>query len=152
MDKRLRGLLAGLAATGPMTAVMAAGRAAGWLGTPPPEEISGRLAARIDVRDEFSPPTFDVAWFANHLAFGAFCGALYASLRGVLTPASPVAGIEFGFAVWAVSYGGVMPALGLYPSPRRDEPSRIAVMLVAHVVYGVALAESYRLSAERRSS
>ncbi|MEA2531350.1 MAG: hypothetical protein QOG89_2994, partial [Thermomicrobiales bacterium] len=36
MTKQLRGLLAGVAATVPMTGVIAVGRAVGWLGTPPP--------------------------------------------------------------------------------------------------------------------
>ena len=29
-----------------------------------------------------------------------------------------------------------MPALGLYPWPKEDRPSRVAVMIAAHFVYG----------------
>lgn len=147
MDKRLGGLLAGVAATLPMTAVIAAGRAAGWLGTPPPEEITANAAARGKVGDELSPPAFDVAWFAAHLGYGGLCGAVYSSLRSHLPASDLAAGLAYGLAVWAVSYGGLVPALGLYPSPRRDLPSRIAVMIAAHAVFGVSLAEAHRLLA-----
>jgi putative membrane protein len=147
MDDRVRGLLAGIAATVPMTAVIAAGRAAGWLGSPPPKQISARLAERGDVDDDLSPPAFDAAWFAAHFGFGGLCGAVYSSLRSFLPAAPPAAGLGYGLAVWTVSYGLLLPALGLYPSPRHDRPSRLAVMIAAHAVFGIALAEADRLLA-----
>ncbi len=144
MNDHLRGFLAGVAATVPMTGVIAGGRAAGWLGTPPPEQITGAAAARVEVRDDLPPPAFDATWVAAHLAYGGLCGAIYPSARGFFPSPTSVAGVSFGLAVWVVSYGGLMPVLRLYPSPRRDRSSRAAVMIAAHAVFGVALAETHR--------
>jgi putative membrane protein len=110
---------------------------------PPPEQITATFAARDDI-DDLPSPAFDATRFAALLAYGGLCSAVYSSL---LPSAPPVAGLGDGMAVWTVSYGGLLPALDLYPSPRRDRPSRTAVMLAAHAVFGVALAESFRLLA-----
>jgi hypothetical protein len=44
-----------------------------------------------------------------------------------------------GLAVWAVSYQGWIPALGILPKASEDRPARPAVMVTAHVVYGAVL-------------
>jgi hypothetical protein len=148
MTKQLHGLLAGVAATVPMTGVIAVGRAVGWLGTPPPEQITAAAAALADVDDDLPPPVFDATWVAAHLAYGGLCGAIYPSLRALLPSSIPAAGLAYGLAVWGASYVGLMPALRLYPSPWRDRPSRTAVMVAAHAVFGIALAEAHRLLPE----
>jgi hypothetical protein len=43
-----------------------------------------------------------------------------------------------------------MPALGLYPWPEDDTKSRLGVMMLAHVVFGVSLAEVEPRLAHRR--
>jgi uncharacterized membrane protein YagU involved in acid resistance len=48
--------------------------------------------------------------------------------------------LAYGLAVWGVSYINLMPNLRLYPPVRDDRLSRTAVMIAAHVVYGVSLA------------
>jgi hypothetical protein len=149
MDGLMLGGLAGLAATLPMTAVIAGGRAAGWLYTPPPAQIAGTAAAKAGVRPEPAEPAFTVGWLAAHFGYGAACGALYAALRPLLPPADPVAGLGYGLAVWAVSYPGLMPGLGLYPPPPADRRSRTAVMLAAHAIFGLALAAADRQVARR---
>src|SRR5687768_3494177 len=65
-----------------------------------------------------------------HLGFGAAAGAL----RAALAPRS--SGVAFGLGVWAASYAGWAPALGLMPPPTRDRPGRPATMIIAHVIYG----------------
>jgi hypothetical protein len=41
--------------------------------------------------------------------------------------------------VWFQAYVGVLPELGLYPSPTEDNTSRQVVMAAAHVVYGATV-------------
>ena len=45
----------------------------------------------------------------------------------------------FGIAVWAVSYAGWVPKLGLMQPPSRDRPGRPTAMILAHLVYGATL-------------
>ena len=47
--------------------------------------------------------------------------------------------MAFGLGVWAVSYLGWIPALGLLPPPYRDNPRRAWTTLTAHLVYGAVL-------------
>ncbi len=85
------------------------------------------------------------------VAYGAVSGVVFRSVRRWLPDSSVLAGVLFGGAVWAVSYVGVMPSLGLYPWPREDRPSRVAVMIGAHLVYGgVAAAPDERLASPER--
>ena len=139
VNRLVRGALAGVVATVPMSLVVAAGSAAGPLRDPPPEQISATAAWKAGLRDDLTGASFSVAWMAGHLAYGGACGALYGALRPALPEDRVAAGLVWGGGVWAVSYGLLMPAMGLYPPPSRQDPARSAWMLVAHAVYGVAL-------------
>jgi hypothetical protein len=48
-------------------------------------------------------------------------------------------GVAFALGVWAASYAGWIPALGLLPPPGRDNPRRAWTTATAHVVYGAVL-------------
>lgn len=140
----IRGAVAGFIATAPMTAVLGAGRAAGWLYTPPPAQIAREVAERAGERPAQLSPEFTATWLAAHFTYGAACGALYGVVRPLLPRADATSGVLFGGAVWAVSYFGLLPSLGLFPSAKDDAPSRQAVMIAAHLVYGVTLARAER--------
>lgn len=123
-----------------MTIVILGGRTLLGFHTPPPVEITRRVSRRVGVRPPRSNEGFGAFWMAGHILYGAACGALYTVSRRFL-PRQPVAaGLIAGGAVWGVSYLGYLPALSLYPSPENDSRDRTAVMIVAHAVYGVALA------------
>jgi hypothetical protein len=47
--------------------------------------------------------------------------------------------MEFAIGIWAASYIGWIPALGLLPSPGQDNPRRAWTILTAHVIYGGVL-------------
>ncbi|HEU5432427.1 MAG TPA: DUF6789 family protein [Thermomicrobiales bacterium] len=143
-----RGAAAGFVATGAMTGVIVAGRAAGLLVVPPPAEIARTAAAKAGVHAE--PPGWldRVAWMAEHAGYGVACGVGYALARPCLPGAPAVAGVAWGGAIWAISYLGLMPALGLYPWPDDDRPTRTSDMIAAHAVYGVTLAEIERRLAD----
>jgi hypothetical protein len=144
MEWMIRGGLAGLAATVPMTAVIALGRVSGWLYTPPPAQITANVAKQAgEDPNEHSVP-FQASWLAAHFAYGAACGAVYARFRPLLPCSDMTAGLLFGGAVWGVSYLGLMPALRLFPPAESDSRRRQAVMIAAHAVFGSSLAQFAR--------
>lgn len=152
VERLVRGALAGALATAPMSVIIAAGREARLLSNPPPKEIVERTEEKTGTRDDLAQPLFHASWIAAHLGYGAGTGAVYALLDPFLPVGTTGRGLAFGAAVWAVSYLGVMPGLGLYPWPRDDSQSRMAVMILAHAVYGLAIAETVRrLDARGRS-
>jgi len=118
-----------------MGALMLAAGRAGVMGTQPPEAIVAAAGAR---RPE---PAADAAATAAHLGFGAAAGLLYGALRP--RASSPgrdaAAGIGYGLAVYAGSYAGWVPALGILPPPHRDRPGRQVTTALAHVLYGAVL-------------
>ena len=142
MNRVLRGAAAGMVATLPMTLLILAARGLGLLRTPPPAEMADNLARRANMSEARQSPLFDAAWLAGHLGIGAACGAAYALARPILPTSRPVSGLAYGGTVWGLGYLGLMPALGLYPWPDEDSRSRIAVMIAAHAVYGLALADA----------
>lgn len=151
MERMVRGGLAGLAATAPMTAVIAVGRVCGWLYTPPPVQITANVAEQAgEDPDERSLP-FQASWLAAHFGYGAACGAIYAGLRPALPRSDVLAGLLFGGAVWGVSYLGLMPVMRLYPPAEVDSRRRQAVMIAAHAVFGSSLAQFERIMAGSRA-
>lgn len=126
-----RGALCGVAATGLMTAVIGIGRLAGLFHTPPPQEVTARVDPKGGRPER---------WLPAHFGAGAVGGLLYPLVEPALPSRSALAGALYGGAIWAIAYLGGLSALGLYPPPDEDRPSRLAVMFAAHEVYGVSLA------------
>ena len=134
------GGIGGLVGTAAMSAVMQAAHKAGLIKTHPPEEIA---EAALDAAQgpEHSEETQDRLALGLHFAFGAGMGAVFAVLHRRLKLPIPgvLHGVLFGTLVWAVSYKGWVPALGIMPPPERDQPGRPQSMLLAHWVYGAVL-------------
>lgn len=145
----LKGAGAGAVATVAMSAVMLAAQKAGLMGRQPPKRITAALTAGTPSADG---PALDALSVVSHLGFGAACGAVFAAAyaRSPEPRPHPGAGIAFGLGVWAVSYAGWLPALGILPPPGRDRPGRQATMVSAHIVYGAALAALLRSSPPHR--
>ena len=133
---------AGLAATAPMTAFMEASFRA----LPaeeqeplPPRKITMKVADELEVKDELSEPQRLGATMAAHFAYGTFVGGGY----GLIAPHIPLppvaAGIVYGLGVWAGSYLGLLPALGLHRAATKEPAERNALMIGAHVVWGGVL-------------
>ena len=142
------GTLAGAAATVPMTALLTALHKA----MPPqeqyplpPAEIVGEMAEESGLRQALTPAQEHALAVACHYGYGAAGGALY----GALTPAgasSPLRGTAFGLAVWATSYLGWLPVLGILRPATEHPPRRTALMIAAHLVWGLALAALVKVS------
>lgn len=133
----------GVVATGAMTLFMGAAKASGHLRKPPPKHITVRAAQRIGLKPHKAPQqAVTAAWLAAHVGYGMASGVVYGILRGVLPRSAWVSGLIYGGGLWAISYLGLMPALGLYPFPNEDYNSRVVAMIAAHGVYGVTLSHT----------
>jgi hypothetical protein len=134
------GAIGGVVGTATMSAVMLAGEKTGLLPRQPPEDIAVAAldAAGMTGRSEAMQNVLAVL---AHFGFGAASGAVFGLLHRRLRLPIPAAlhGVVFGSLVWAVSYKGWIPTLGILPPPERDQPGRPATMLLAHWVYGATL-------------
>ena len=89
-------------------------------------------------RDRMTDKTESTAGQLLGVAYGTSFGVGYAGMRG-LTGSAVGDGILLGLGVWAGSYLGLLPALGLLSPATQHPPRRTAVMIAAHVVWGSAL-------------
>ena len=135
----LRGALAGLAATAAMSAVMVGRKKHGKLGRMPQEKIVRGLLDRAGL-ERPSRPVLDALALGSHLAYGAGTGGLYSAVhRRLGSPVGVVDGMVYGLLVWAASYAGWIPALGIMRPPHRDRQHRPTTMILSHLVYGGVL-------------
>lgn len=65
-------------------------------------------------------------------------GALYGGLGSRLPVPEPARGALLGVGVWAGNYLGLLPSVGLLTPATRHPVQRSALMISAHVVWGVA--------------
>jgi hypothetical protein len=137
---------AGVAATLAMSAAMLALQRLGLMGRTPPRHIVEHLSKRLGLGRRLPSPASKVLSAVAHLGFGAAQGAIYAVAMKTPAaldrePASPAltTSIPFALTVWAASYAGWIPALGILPPPSRDRFGRPTSMVLSHLVYGAVL-------------
>lgn len=130
----------GLVATGAMSVPMLVAGRTGVMGTQPPERITTEATRAAGVEPD-SKTGLHAASTVAHLGFGASMGAAFALLHRFLRPPGPVVaqGLAYGLGVWAISYKGWVPALGIMPPAHEDRPGRQRVNIAAHLVYGAVL-------------
>lgn len=143
----LLGILCGVAATGPMSAMMV------WLHqrlpqrerySLPPREITTKVFQRMG-GGAMQPETRSALTWLAHFGYGGAAGSLYAEARR-LWPAHPaVLGPIFGLVVWTVSYLGLLPGLRILTPATRHPVRRSSLMIVAHFVWGWCLAVIYEV-------
>ena len=104
----------------------------------PPREVTRGVSRETGVSDDIHPSTErKVSWLA-HFGFGAAAGALY-GLTPSWTSSSLLKGTVYGVGVYAASYLGWLPALGILPSAKDRSTSWNVTNLAAHVTWGAAL-------------
>ncbi len=133
-----------------MSGFMALARRVGILGEPPPIKLTRKLARRAGLAEPKGAALI-AASGVMHFGFGAFCGVLYGLLPFDRRHAHSV-GALFGTMVWALSYAGWIPKLGLMPPPSRDRPGRPAAMIAGHLVFGLTMATVLRMRARRHTT
>ena len=154
MNQYAAGALAGFLATIPMSIAMAGlhRRLPPELQYPlPPYGITSTFLAKTGVRPAFSITQERYTTLALHFGFGAFAGAL-APL--VLRPShlSLAKGACYGVGVWAASYQGWVPGLGLHRAATQQPRERVGLMVAVHLVWGASLAAMLRQQANQKSS
>ena len=135
------GAASGVAATVAMSALMVGAREAGLMNELPPHHIADAAIERTPAAREADGDDRRRFGWLLHFGFGAAIGAAYAVLRNrIRTPGGPIVhGAGFALGVWAVSYLGWIPALGLMPPATDDEPGRPPTMIASHLVFGALL-------------
>jgi hypothetical protein len=147
-ERIIRGAIAGLAATGPMTIFMVLAHRR----LPrseqyelPPATITDSALRRLGLAEQVPAPSQEALSVVNHFAYGATTGALYGLLDAEPRGAAPnqpryARAIAFAIGIWTGSYLGWLPAARVHRSALREPPARNALMLAAHVVWGAGLA------------
>lgn len=154
LDKLLKGAFAGFLGTAPMTAFMTLG----WRLLParekyalPPRQIIGEITERLGVEDQMSEGELVASSLLSHFGYGALSGALYALFSEKIPLRPSIKGPLAGWAVWAGSYLGWIPAMGILPPATRHPWRRNVLMILAHFVWGVTMAMVFkRLHLENR--
>lgn len=141
-QKMIKGAMAGLLATFPMTVFM---RTA-WRGLAedekyplPPRQITRRLVKEADSDRYIESSSMTRLTLLLHFIFGGTAGSFYGMVEDKIPLNENTKGSLMGLAVWSGSYLGLIPALGIL-SPATDHPwRRNLLMIVAHLIWGVAL-------------
>jgi len=145
--KLIKGAVAGFVATAPMTLSMLVG----WKLLPkrekyplPPRLITGQITERLEIRDRMSEEQVVALTLASHFGYGALFGSIYALFEKRMPVHSSLKGGLAGLALWAGSYLGWLPALGILRSAIQHPWRRNLLIIVAHLVWGVTLGEVMR--------
>jgi hypothetical protein len=148
----LEGAAAGAVATAAMSVPMLVAQRRGSMGTQPPERVVEEAAEQTDGGNELSERDQDLAASLAHLGFGMGAGATFALVHRALDPPLPtvVQATAFAGGVWALSYRGWIPRLGVLPPPEHDRPDRQRTMLLAHLFFGAVLGAAEGRLARRR--
>lgn len=143
----LNGAIAGLIATVPMTISMFVG----WRLLPerekyplPPRQILGEITERLGKKGQLTEGELEAATLFSHFGYGALSGSTYALLEQRIPLKSGLKGGLAGLILWAGSYLGWLPVVGILTPATRHPWRRNLLMIVAHLIWGVALGETIR--------
>lgn len=137
-----RGAVGGFAGTIPMTLTMELlrrlpdGRVRSRF---TPRRVAMGVAEKAGVRKHLDEPSRVGVTLVGHFAFGTAVGSLFPVTAQRLRWPVAAQGAVFGLAVWASSYLGWLPALGIVPPPSRRPLREEAILIAAHAVWGVSL-------------
>jgi hypothetical protein len=148
----LSGTIAGFGATVPMTVAMIAMHRQ----LPrhqryplPPRRITMRALEKVGVKHRADERERTGLTMLAHFGYGASVGGLFGLLAPRDASRSIAAGIGYGLLVWAGSYLGLLPSLGLHRPATREPAERNALMIIAHAVWGAALGALAPLAREQ---
>lgn len=112
--------------------------------TPAPQKVVEWAEREAGEPDALAGKPKKVAALGAHLAYSAATGAGYGLARQAVPALSrvptPVAGVGFGLLVWAASFEGLLPALGVMPPTTAHPPKRWPAPLMGHSLFGAVTA------------
>lgn len=147
-----RGLLAGAAGTGAMTAWQELakrlkgdadrdGDADRWEQAPAPAKVGKRFLEGL-FRQRVGPEHIGVLTVVMHWTYGTAWGGVYGLVQETLRARPLLHGVVFGSSVWAMSYVQLVP-MGIYEPPWNYSAKELAEDLSYHLVYGAGVALAY---------
>lgn len=101
----------------------------------PPRRVTMELVEKSGLGPPARETDREALTRVTHYAFGTGMGAVYALIAPRTRWAPVVAALPFGLAVWAGSYLGWLPALGLHPPATKESAPRNALMIASHFVW-----------------
>jgi len=118
----------------------------------PPQRITRKIARRVGLSEPDTETELNVATTFTHFGYSAFSGILYSLAAPFLHIPLVLRGLVSGLALWIFGYMGWLPALQLLPPPERKPAGRNALMITAHLIWGLAAAVVFdRLESGSRS-
>jgi hypothetical protein len=158
MNALLRGLIAGAAGTGAMTAYqLAVAKLQGkplstpvphrWADAPAPAQVAKKLADLVGEGRRLTREDVPLLTNAMHWFYGVGWGGAYGLAVGRSAPDPLIAGPALGAGVWTASYAELVP-LGIYQPPWKYPAKVLALDLSYHLVYGLAVAGAYAALAD----
>jgi uncharacterized membrane protein YagU involved in acid resistance len=112
--------------------------------TPAPQKVVQWAQDEVGDPQALTGRSKDVTALATHLAYSAGSGGMYGLVRPALPPLralpTPAAGALFGLGVWAASFQGLLPALGVMPRTTQHPPKRWPAPMMGHAVFGAVTA------------
>lgn len=102
----------------------------------PPREITTQALHRAGWAHCLNETGQRRATWAGHFAYGALAGMLFAPFVPRQQHRAIASGGLYGVAVWAASYQGWIPMLGLLKPASKQPPGRNAMMIAAHLAWG----------------
>lgn len=141
VESAVAGVLAGVAATLAMSAVLLAGRRVGLYSAHPPEMVVKRATDPHGPAPTLQPDEQDDVWPIVHVDLGAMFGLVYGVARRIVPRSlrNPAGGVLLGLGLWLVNYGVLAPALRLAPPVPHGDAGRQLTNALGHAVYGAAL-------------
>jgi uncharacterized membrane protein YagU involved in acid resistance len=108
-----------------------------------PREITLVVAEKTGLDEQVDEePEATLATGAAHFGYSALGGAIYAATAHRMNLHPLLKGYIFSLLFWAFGYLGWLPALQIQ-RPVTDHPARrTAVMIAAHLVWGITIAQS----------
>jgi hypothetical protein len=146
--RAIDGAVSGLVATIPMTvAMILIQRLLPWTDrlTLEPRRISDDMLDRSGVEPHLPEQAQKQVSLVAHFGYGAATGVAYGIADDYLPVPRGLRGPIYGLLVWAASYAGWLPAIGMLPPPHRRPLGRNLLLIVAHLVWGVAAEQTERL-------
>ena len=147
--------VAGLIATLPMSAAMKKMKELlpWWQRAPlPPYRVTRQLEKAIGIEDKINDTQHQTATAVAHFGYGAAAAVPFAALAYRLPLPTTMSGILYGLLVWAGSYLGWLPIVGVMEPATKHPWQRNALMIVAHLVWGSTLGLIYGALRDRQST
>jgi uncharacterized membrane protein YagU involved in acid resistance len=117
----------------------------------PPRTIAMKLAEEANVKKDLSEKQKYIFTLFGHYSYGAFASSFFFPLMKRLSISNYVGGACYGLLVWAGSYLGWLPLTRLYKSATKMSYRRNALMIGAHIIWGLSLGMFYEFLERKKS-